>query len=78
MTENVRLLDGTTNAAIVQLPGRRFPGLVIQGDTLHELLRVAVSDDDDALVSLRDDLARFVDHYRRVLDREGIALPWSE
>jgi len=33
-----------TNQAVVQTPGRRFPGLVIQGDTLwnlHEWRRVS-------------------------------------
>ncbi len=29
---------GTTNAAVVRLPGRKFPGIVLQGDSLKILL----------------------------------------
>jgi hypothetical protein len=33
-----RLLTEATNYAVVQLPGRRFPGVVFQGDSLDGLI----------------------------------------
>ncbi len=32
------LLSPATNGAIVQLPDRKFPGVVVQGDTLNNLI----------------------------------------
>lgn len=34
----VESLSDTPNAAVVRLPGRRFPGIVLQGDSLKILL----------------------------------------
>lgn len=34
MTSNVKLLSKPINFAVVQLPERQYPGVVIQGDTL--------------------------------------------
>ncbi len=34
MSDVVRLLSKPTNFAVVQLPQRQYPGVVIQGDTL--------------------------------------------
>jgi hypothetical protein len=33
----VEVLSEATNSAVVRMPGRRFPGAVIQGDSLHAL-----------------------------------------
>jgi hypothetical protein len=37
MPEQAQILSHIPNSGIVQLPGRRFPGVVIQGDTLSNL-----------------------------------------
>ncbi len=38
MTEpEITRLSSTTNAAVVQLPERNYPGVVIQGDSLQNL-----------------------------------------
>lgn len=42
MTE-IRRLGGTTNAVVVQLPERQYPGVVIQRDSLLNLLNLARS-----------------------------------
>lgn len=41
MTKNDKadLLGGSGNYAAVQLPGRNFPGVLIQGDTLQTILQ---------------------------------------
>lgn len=81
------ILDHTTNAAVVQLPGRRFPGIVIQGDTLNTLVRAAATvshladrhgsrDLRDEAAALRDDLRQFQAHYEAILASRGIPLPY--
>jgi hypothetical protein len=37
--DTAQLLSPATNSAVVHLPGRRFPGVVVQGDTLNGLVR---------------------------------------
>lgn len=37
----IELLSDESNCAIVQLPGRKFPGVVIQGDSLFVLYSLA-------------------------------------
>jgi hypothetical protein len=38
MTESVKLLSRPVNFAVVQLPERQYPGVVVQGDTLNGLV----------------------------------------
>lgn len=38
MNEQAKLLAREGNLAVVHLPGRHFPGLMMQGDTFHNLL----------------------------------------
>lgn len=37
---DIQRLGGTANAVVVQLPERRHPGIVIQYDSLHNLLNL--------------------------------------
>lgn len=37
-TITVDVFSEATNAAVVRMPGRRFPGVVVQGDTLSTLV----------------------------------------
>lgn len=34
MTDSIKLLSQPVNFAVVQLPERKYPGVVVQGDTL--------------------------------------------
>jgi hypothetical protein len=38
MTDSAKLLSAPVNFAVVQLPGRQYPGVVVQGDTLAGLV----------------------------------------
>jgi hypothetical protein len=80
-----------SNYAIVKPPGRRFPGAVIQGDTLRELCRLAISvgqrvrdrsaQDEEFLGDLEDLVNALVNrllHYQKVLVAHGIEFPYSE
>lgn len=40
-TIQVEVLSEATNAVVLQTPGRRFPGIVIQGDSLNSLVAAA-------------------------------------
>ena len=76
------------NRGVVKMPGRHFPGLVIQGDTLSILLDLAnsiheklknTSDTDliEESIELRDSLQQLVLHYESTLGKHNIPLPYS-
>lgn len=78
-----------TNRAVVKMPGRHFPGLVIQGDTLSSLLYLAesiceksekTSDVDlfNESRELRDNLQQLLLHYEATLSKHNIPLPYSK
>lgn len=48
-SESAKVLSSQSNVAVVQLPSRRYPGSVIQGDSLFSLL----SDTLDVLDALK-------------------------
>lgn len=89
MSESVELLSQPTNYAVVHLPGRKFPGVVFQGDTLHNLLRRITElreltgkyRDDEVAASLSElsgSLSEVVQHYETVCSNRGIPLPYSK
>jgi hypothetical protein len=89
MTEMATLLSPATNYAVVQLPGRKLPGIVVQGDSAHNLLaqistiqklasKYADEDLDAEIEGLRDLLSDAVSHYEMVCSRQGIQLPYSK
>ncbi len=83
----IEVFSQASNAAVVRMPTRHFPGIVIQGDSLHILydlaeaiVRLAAPHDDEDLSGeteeLRDLLARYVSSYETVLKEHGIELPY--
>ena len=82
----LEVFSQTTNQAIVRMPGRRFPGVVVQGDTLSGLaadaklvvaeLRAGNRPLDDAL-ELADRLDELLMHHGETLTAHGMALPYS-
>jgi hypothetical protein len=75
------------NCGIVGMPGRRFPGCVVQGDDLASLLVAAervhdlARDTENAELigassELRDLLSSRLQHYERVLTEHGMSLPY--
>lgn len=77
------------NNAIVRMPGRAFPGVLVQGDTLSILrehvanaARLLAGPDGggEALGQLGialDDLDAMLDRYERVLDANGLRRPYA-
>jgi hypothetical protein len=87
MSESAELLSRAINYAVVQLPGRRFPGVVVQGDSLHsligqieELQRLSEPYRDEELIlglaEIHDVLNSARVHYERICRERGIALPY--
>jgi len=87
--EPLEVYASDSNYAIVKPCGRRFPGSVIQGDTLRQLCRLALSvgktiqDHTPQDEEFRGDLELLVNalvgrllHYQDVLKAHGIELPY--
>lgn len=83
----VRLLDLAGNFALAQVEGRRFPGLLIQGDTLSSLQAVVRELEDavraengDSTQATLEEVAEMVDgmvdSYERMMHTEGLELPY--
>lgn len=78
-----------TNRAVVKMPGRHFPGLLIQGDSLSSLLHIAESicekserTADTDLINesreLKNNLQQLLSHYEATLSKHNIPLPYSK
>ncbi|MEU7842674.1 hypothetical protein AB0B39_17120 [Micromonospora sp. NPDC049114] len=86
--DQAQVLSGGTNCAVVQLPGRAFPGIHLQGDTFAALL-VQLADaarllrhdpgDSVALDELDEavgEAVRFLGFYEATLSERGIQRPY--
>jgi hypothetical protein len=73
------LLTPPWNFAVVQLPGRRFPGVVFQGDSLAAICEQAAQlvDECDGASNLSVQLDAIVRGYIAVLDQRGITPPFT-
>lgn len=63
----VRVLSDAVNNVVVQVAGRRYPGMVVQGDRLREWSRLADSDDPESIDMLAQELRDAVAEYERVV-----------
>lgn len=85
-TANVEILSDEPNMAVLRHPGRRFPGVLVQGDTLHALLGqasdalVMLGPEDlaaaNALGDLKSRLETLLEHYEAVMAAHGLELPF--
>jgi hypothetical protein len=79
-----------SNHAVVRAPGRKFPGAVIQGDSLSILcteareisrrLKTLCVDDEELLFLAQDHQEKLLHrllHYQEVLVTNGIQLPFQ-
>jgi len=82
---SARLLSEPHNYAVVQLPGRSFPGVVFQGDSLHSLQEAARAlaerSDPDELrqeaAAIADALDEILAGYVAVVTGRGDSLPFT-
>jgi hypothetical protein len=86
----IEVYSEATRSAIVRAPGRRFPGVVFQGDSLSILhanakdlsIRLKELDVQDeellyAAQEVQEQLLGRLLHYQQVLAAHGIELPYS-
>jgi len=82
------ILSHVSNSAIVHLPGRKFPAVAIQGDSLSIMLSQAKSfakfflnQKDEELYFEALDLAvklqAHLTHYEEVLEKKGMTIPYA-
>lgn len=86
--EQVEIYSDASNAAVLRHPGRRFPGCLLQGDTLNNLVKSLAQArnevdrlSEDAAENLRDvhdHLTELLAHYTGVLKEHGLGLPYFE
>ena len=73
---------------VVRMPSQSFPGLVLQGETLSSLLRLAkltcekmpITTEQDLLDTaheLEERIQKLVSHYEATLGKHNIPLPYS-
>jgi hypothetical protein len=87
--KSVEVFSEASNYGIVRMPGRAYPGCVVQGDTLASLCRTArrvlrlalqagegeLADEAEMLVEQLEDRLR---HYESVLTQHSIPFPYSK
>ncbi|WP_346914757.1 DUF6959 family protein [uncultured Roseibium sp.] len=83
MTEKADLLTEAHNYAVVQLPGRRYPGVVVQGDTLFNLVRALTPSGDgkrdpDKVQDVFETLSEVLADYKKVCAQNGTGLPFVD
>ena len=86
--EPVDIYSDASNAAVLRHPGRRYPGCLIQGDSLFALVQTLrtvqlesarLSEDaSDGLTQVAEYLAELLAHYRAVLVAHDIELPFRD
>ena len=88
-TATVEIFSDQSNAAVVRHPGRRFPGVLVQGDSLFGLCCQADiactaarssldSDSYEELNDLRNKLWGYLNHYKAVLQEHQLPLPFND
>ena len=89
MSEDAKLLSRPINFAVVQLPEREYPGVVVQGDTLNTMVRrlelmshLQKTNKVDELKSeiedLMEQLNEALTHYEKICADRGITLPYPK
>jgi len=85
--ESVEVYSHTTNCPVIRVPERKFPGVLIQGDSLRSLLvdieeiiecckRGDLREVSDGLEYLKESLADYLQVYEDVLKEHEIPLPY--
>jgi len=84
----MRILHFESNFVVVELPKRRFPGIVVQGDTFASFLNSVeearqqytsgrFKEGGATLALLSDQLGDYLDRYERVLREHQIRIPYT-
>lgn len=88
-TETVEIYSDPPNGPVMRHPGRKFPGVLIQGDKMHvwcsaldsicKNARGKVDEDTyTELNELRNRMWSSLTHYKQVLGEHGLRLPFID
>lgn len=86
--QEFELLSSASNAVVARHPGREFPGILLQGDTLRtflddiEELSEEVTEGNleqakEICKALQERFIEILSHYEHVLDQYGQGLPYT-
>ena len=86
--QEITIYSETVNCPVVQIPWRKFPGIVIQGDSLKNLSvitnsiveRIRDVGDEELLGDVQElsqILSSYLECYERVLELNKIPLPYT-
>lgn len=85
----MEVLSENINCPVVRVPGRKFPGVVIQGDSLRilfdhaeEIEQFVVHNRNEemgaAAAHLKSILSGYIEEYERTMAAHGHELPYSK
>lgn len=85
---DLEVYSQSIDRGVVRMPSQNFPGLVLQGETLNSLLKLArstyeksLNTSDAELVDtsreLMETIQKLVSHYEATLNRHNIPLPYA-
>lgn len=85
--QTAKILSQASNSGVIQMPGRKYPGIVIQGDSLFNLLeqvryclqQAKQHQDEEAyyeILMLAEVLQGQLVNYEMVLSRLGLGRPY--
>lgn len=83
----VEIFSDAVNAAIIRHPERQFPGVLVQGDTMFSMAKLAknimecLDQEDDLYWEMKDleaMLNGFVQHYTSILKSHHMSLPFND
>lgn len=86
--ETFEILGSASNAVVAKSPGRSFPGMLIQGDTLRSILEELdemIEDANEGNMTavrastevLRERFIELLTYYEDALSQNGLALPYT-
>jgi hypothetical protein len=85
---DLEVYSQSIDRGVVRMPSQSFPGLVLQGETLSSLLKLAKSTYEKSLNTseaglvdtsreLMESIQKLVSHYEATLSRHNIPMPYS-
>lgn len=73
--KSVKVLSDAVNSVVVLVEGRRYPGMVVQGDRLRWWAKLAQAGDAESVDILSFEIEQAVIEYDRVSSIHGLSLP---
>ena len=87
--EEIEIYSDTTNSAVIRHPARKFPGILIQGDTIYSMQKTTervlsnldIEKNEEAYFEIKDlceFLTALTHHYKNTLLGHKMDLPFYD